>query len=151
DVSTMFFGVNVSCAQCHDRPHVAAWTQDLFYGMKSFFARSFENGGIVAEYDAGVVKYIPNKGKEKVAPVMFLSGKTLDIPNVRETNGEEKKKAMERVNEAKKTKKTPAPPSFSARAKLVETALEAGQREYFARAIVNRLWYRHFGRGLVMP
>jgi hypothetical protein len=151
DVSTMFFGVNVSCAQCHDHPHVSAWTQDLFYGMKSFFARSFENGGILAEYDAGVVKYIPNKGKEKAAPVMFLSGKTLDIPNLREPSGEEKKKAMDRVNEAKKNKKPAAPPSFSARAKFVETALESGQREYFARAIVNRLWYRHFGRGLVMP
>src|SRR5207302_8400216 len=141
----------VSCAQCHDHPHVHDWTQDIFYGMKSFFARTFENGGVIAEYDAGQVKYIPNKGTEKIAPVMFLSGKTLDLPNVRDPNGEEKKKAQERINEAKKTKKSPAAPSFSARAKLVETALEPGQREYFTRAIVNRLWYRYLGRGLVMP
>ena len=151
DTSTIFFGVNVSCAQCHDHPHVGEWTQDIFYGMKGFFARTVDNGGQLAEYDAGLVKYIPNKGTEKVAPVMFLTGKKLDVPNIREPNGEEKKNFQDRVNEAKKTKKTPAPPSFSVRTKFVETALEPGQREVFARAIVNRLWYRYFGRGLVMP
>ena len=151
DTSTIFFGVNVSCAQCHDHPHVGEWTQDIFYGMKGFFARTFDNGGMIAEYDAGQVKYIPNKGTEKVAPVMFLTGKKLDVPNIREPNGDEKKNAQERINEAKKAKKTPAPPSFSVRTKFVDTALEPGQREVFARAIVNRLWYRYFGRGLVMP
>src|SRR5437764_1838225 len=93
DVSTVFFGVNVSCAQCHDHPHVRDWTQDVFYGMKSFFARSFDANGVLGEYDAGQVKYIPNKGKEKVAPVMFLTGKRLELPNVREPNGEDRKKA----------------------------------------------------------
>jgi hypothetical protein len=152
DVSTIFFGVNVSCAQCHDHPHVPDWTQDHFYGMKSFFARTVDSGGVLAEYDAGQVKYIPNKGQEKVAPAMFLTGKKLDLPNVREPNKDEKKKFQDRVAEAKKTKKTlAAGPEVSARAKLVETALEPDQRQYFARAIVNRLWYRFFGRGLVMP
>jgi hypothetical protein len=151
DVSTIFFGVNVSCAQCHDHPHVLDWTQDHFYGMKSFFARTFDSGGIVAEYDAGVVKYIPNKGKEKVAPAMFLTGKTLDLPNAREPNKDDKKKAQDRIAAAKKAKTSPAAPEVSARAKLVETALEPGQREFFARAIVNRLFHRYYGRGLVMP
>jgi hypothetical protein len=151
DVSTTFFGVNVSCAQCHDHPHVPDWTQDHFYGMKSFFARTFDNGGLLGEYDAGIVKYIPNQGQEKVAPAMFLTGKKLDLPNLREPTKEEKKKAMDRLAEAKKTKKTPPAPEFSARAKLVETALEPGQRAFFARAIVNRLWYRFFGYGQVMP
>src|SRR5262249_26787208 len=40
---------------------------------------------------------------------------------------------------------------FSARAKLVELALEPGDREYFSKAIVNRIWHRLFGYGLVMP
>jgi uncharacterized protein DUF1553 len=29
--------------------------------------------------------------------------------------------------------------------------LEPGQRDFFARALVNRTWHRFFGRGLVMP
>jgi hypothetical protein len=151
DVSSIFFGVNVSCAQCHNHPHVPDWTQDHFYGMKSFFARTFENGGLLGEYDAGLVKYIPNKGQEKIAPVMFLTGKTLDVPNLREPTSEDKKLAQGRLDEAKKAKKTPVPPAYSVRARLVDTALEPGQREFFSRAIVNRLWARLFGRGLVMP
>src|SRR5262249_37719072 len=47
---------------------------------------------------------------------------------------------------------TPPPaPKFSARAKLAELALEPGQRDFFARAIVNRVWHRLFGMGLVSP
>jgi hypothetical protein len=130
---------------------VKDWTQDHFYGMKSFFARTFEDKGILAEYDAGLVKYLPNKGKEKIAPVMFLTGKTLEVPNLREPNKEDKKLAQDRIETAKKEKKTPALPAYSLRVKLVETALEPGQRDFFARAIVNRLWHRFHGRGLVMP
>src|SRR5438876_884101 len=55
DVSVLFFGVNVSCAQCHDHPLVNAWKQDHFYGMKSFFARTFDNGGFLAEREFGPV------------------------------------------------------------------------------------------------
>ena len=42
EVSSLFFGVNVSCAQCHDHPLVHDWKQDHFYGMKSFFSRTYE-------------------------------------------------------------------------------------------------------------
>jgi hypothetical protein len=151
DTSIVFFGVNVSCAQCHNHPHVQAWTQDHFYGMKSFFSRTVEAGTFLAERDFGLVKYVPNKGQEKVAPVMFLTGKALDVPGLKEPTREEKKKEQERLGDAKKAKKQPAPPQFSLRAKLVETVLEPGQNDYFARAIVNRLWHRLYGRGLVMP
>lgn len=151
DTSIIFLGVNVSCAQCHDHPHVPTWTQDHFYGMKSFFARTVDSGGFVGEKDFGLVKYIPNKGSEKNAPVMFLTGKALDVPGMKDPSGEEKRKEQARLDEGKKSKKAPAAPSFSLRAKLVDTALEPGQNHFFARAIVNRLWYRLYGRGLVMP
>jgi hypothetical protein len=151
DTSIVFFGVNVSCAQCHNHPHVPAWTQDHFYGMKNFFARTVEAGTFLAEKDFGLVKYVPNKGKEKVAPVMFLTGKTMEVPGLKEPTKEEKKQEQARIDEAKKAKKAPVPPQFSMRAKLVETVLEPGQNDFFARAIVNRLWQRFYGRGLVMP
>ncbi|MFP6620183.1 MAG: DUF1553 domain-containing protein, partial [Pirellulaceae bacterium] len=51
-----------------------------------------------------------------------------------------------------KKKKQPVPaPSFSRRHKLVEVALSTQEQNFFARNIVNRLWYRVFGHGLVMP
>ena len=151
DTSSTFFGVNVSCAQCHDHPHVQQWTQDQFYGMKSFFARTVDSGGFLGERDFGVVKYIPNKGAEKVSPVLFLSGKKIDPPGMKEPTGDEKKKEQMRLDQGKKAKAPPAPPAYSLRAKLVETALAPEQREFFARNIANRMWHRFYGRGLVMP
>src|SRR3984885_3927797 len=56
-----------------------------------------------------------------------------------------------RLDQGKKAKGPPAPPQFSLRAKLVETALAPEQREFFGRNIANRLVHRFFGRGLVMP
>ena len=52
---------------------------------------------------------------------------------------------------SKKDKVPPPAPKFSARSKLVELALGPGDRDFFSRAIVNRIWYRLFGHGLVMP
>jgi hypothetical protein len=151
DASVTFFGVNVSCAQCHDHPHVSQWTQDQFYGMKSFFARTVDSGGFLGERDFGVVKYTPNKGAEKVSPILFLSGKKIDAPGMKDPTGEEKKKEQKRLDQGKKAKGPPAPPEFSLRAKLVETALAPEQRSFFARNIANRLVHRFYGRGLVMP
>jgi hypothetical protein len=148
DVSTVFFGVNVSCAQCHDHPHVPDWKQDHFYGMKSFFARTYEEKGKLAERDNGGVKFIPNKGKEKLARVMFLTGKVVDVPGLDIPVVKNKKQRSKK--EDPKAKEPPAP-KISLRAKLVELVLEPEQREYFSRAIVNRIWHRLFGRGLVMP
>jgi len=151
DVSVVFFGVNVSCAQCHDHPLVADWKQDHFYGMKSFFARTFDNGGFLAEREFGQVRYKPNKGAEKTAKMMFLTGATVDGPFVREPTKDEEKKEREKLEQSKKDKKAPPAPKHSARAKLVEVALQPKESEFFARSIVNRLWHRFLGHGLVMP
>jgi hypothetical protein len=151
DVSALFFGVNVSCARCHDHPKVEDWKQDHFFGMKSFFSRSFDAGGFLGERDYGLVKFKTTKGAERQAKLMFLTGTVIDAPNMREPTGEEQKKEKELLEKAKKDRTPPPAPKFSARAKLVEVALQPGERDYFARAIVNRLWYRFFGHGLVMP
>jgi hypothetical protein len=149
--SVLFFGVNVSCAQCHDHPLVPEWTQDHFFGMKSFFSRTFENGGFLGERDYGVVKYTTVEGEARDAKLMFLTGTVLEEPADRVLTDEQQKQEKEQLAELKKNKQPPPPPSFSRRAQLVEVALHPDQRHYFARAIVNRLWYRFYGRGLVMP
>ena len=83
--------------------------------------------------------------------MMFLTGRRVDEPDAKEPSKDEQKKEKEALDRAKKDKVPPPPPKFSARAKLVEVALEPGEREFFARAIVNRIWHRLFGQGLVMP
>jgi hypothetical protein len=155
DVSSTFFGVNISCAQCHDHPLVRDWKQDHFYGMKSFLSRTFVNGtdraGFLGEHGYGTIRFKTTDDVERQARMMFLTGSRVDVADTKEPSREEQKKEKEGLDRAKKDNVPPPPPKFSARAKLVELALQPGDREFFAKAIVNRIWHRLFGLGLVMP
>jgi hypothetical protein len=155
DVSSTFFGVNISCAQCHDHPLVRDWKQDHFYGMKSFLSRTFVNGNsgdsFLGERGYGTIRFKTTDDVEKQAKLMFLTGRRVEEPDAKELSKDEQKKEKEGLDRSKKDKVPPPPPKFSARAKLVELALGPGDREFFSRAIVNRIWYRLFGHGLVMP
>ncbi|MCA1685094.1 MAG: DUF1549 and DUF1553 domain-containing protein [Planctomycetia bacterium] len=151
DVSATFFGVNISCAQCHDHPLVADWKQDHFFGMKAFVSRTFDNGEFVGERAYGSVSFKTTEGVERKARMMFLSGTRVDEGEVKEPSKDEQKAEKEQFALAKKQKVPPPAPAFSARSKLVEVALEPGDRDFFARSIVNRVWHRLFGRGLVTP
>jgi Protein of unknown function (DUF1549)/Protein of unknown function (DUF1553) len=151
DVSSIFFGVNVSCAKCHDHPRVKAWTQDLYYGVKSFLDRTTEVENFVGEREYGTVKFKTTDGVEKRAKFMFLTGRVVDVAGSEEPSKEVKKEEKRLLDLAKKKKSAPPRPRVSARAKLVEVSLEPSEREFFARSIANRLWDRLFGVGLVMP
>lgn len=153
DTSSIFFGVNVSCAKCHDHPLVEDWKQDHYFGMASFFQRTYvtkKNG--IAEKFSGEVKFKTTKGEDKVAKLMFLTGTTIEEPVV-EVSAEEKKKQDEEVKKQTQDDKAGPPPTppFSPRAKLVDVALQSGNDQFFARAIVNRVWAMYIGRGLVHP
>lgn len=149
--SALFFGVNISCAKCHDHPLVPEWTQAHFYGMKSFFNRSFSNGDFVAERAYGEIKYTTTSGEKKDAQLMFLSGSVVQEPDSVVLNDEAKKKEKAEFEKLKKEKKPAPAPKFSRRAQLVEIALRQNERDYFARNLVNRMWHRVYGHGLVMP
>jgi hypothetical protein len=151
EASSLLFGVNVSCAQCHDHPLVSDWKQDHYYGMKSFFARSFENGDFVGEKSYGVVEFKTTTGESKQARLMFLTGQVIDEPENREPDDKAKKAEKELLEQLKKDKKAPPPPEYSRRAKLVEVALAPESNAFLSRAIVNHVWNRLLGRGLVMP
>lgn len=151
DVSVRFFGINISCAQCHDHPYVEDWTQETYYGMKSFFSRSFDNGGFIAERDYGLVSYKTTEGEEKKAALRFLGSDPIQEPEHVEPSSEEKKKENERFAEYKKKKEQPPAAKFSRRAQIVKAAFAAENEMYFARALTNQVWNRFFGRGLAMP
>jgi hypothetical protein len=156
EVSSTFFGVNISCAQCHDHPLVDDWKQDHFYGMKAFFDRTFLNGNgntaFLGERGFGTSRFKTTEGVERPARMMFLTGRKAAEPEAgRDASGDEQKKEKELLQRARNDKAPPPAPRFSARAKLVEIALAPGDSDFFARAIVNRTWHRLYGRGLVMP
>lgn len=151
DVSVIFFGVNISCAKCHDHPLVSDWKQDHFYGMRSFFSRTFENGGFIAERNYGIDKFRTTAGDEKTSQLMFLTGAVISEPESKDPSDEEKKQQKQQLEEFKKNKQPLPPPAFSRRAQLIDVALKQGEDRYFARSIVNRVWNRLLGYGLVMP
>jgi len=144
DTTRVFFGVNVSCAKCHDHPLVADWTQEHYYGMASFFNPTYEGGkgkrgAGITEKATTEVNFVTTKGERRAARLMFLSGRVLNQPAA--------KPAVKPSPETKKPDKSAV--TLSRREQLVKVALD--ERTFFSRAIVNRLWAYFLGRGLVQP
>ena len=82
---------------------------------------------------------------------MFLTGTVVAEPPSREPSNEEKKAEKKRLGELAEKKQPPPRPAFSRRAQLVDVALRHDESRLLARAIVNRIWHRMMGHGLVMP
>jgi hypothetical protein len=151
DVSSLFLGVNISCAQCHDHPLVSDWKQDHFYGLRSFLSATyFSKAKTLAEREEVETKFKTSKGVTKEARLMFLTGAELPDP-LAALSADERAKLKKNQQEAEKSSAVPPPPKFSRRAMLVELALGPQGGDYFARSIVNRVWHRLLGHGLVNP
>ncbi|MCO6456748.1 MAG: DUF1553 domain-containing protein [Pirellulaceae bacterium] len=138
DTARTFFGVDISCAQCHDHPLVDDWTQDHYYGLASFFGRTTGGKGKIAEKSEGEVKFLAADGQERTARMMFLSGRVVEPGG--ELSGSSK-------GEQSETSGGSSAPSR--RELLVRIALEDDR--FFRRAVVNRVWQYLLGRGLVEP
>ena len=149
--SAVFFGINISCAKCHDHPLVSEWTQAHFFGMKSFFSRSFGNGDFLGERDYGAVQFKTTSGETLDAKMMFLDGMTVGEPEWKAPDSNQQNARKKQLEQLKKDKKPVPLPNFSRREQLVRVALESDQHLYLARSIVNRTWHRLMGMGLVMP
>lgn len=153
DTSRIFFGVSINCAQCHDHPLVDDWKQDHYFGLLSFFDRTYlTKKKTLAEKYSGEVKFKTTVGEEKIARFMFLTGATVEEPPL-EITDEERKALEQEVRRQMKQEDAPAPtpPDFSPRAALVDLALAEEDESFFARSIVNRIWTRLLGQPLVDP
>lgn len=152
DTSSIFFGVDITCAKCHDHPLVPDWLQDHYFGFQSFFSRTYlTKANFVAESDEGEVKFKTTSGETKSAQLMFLTGTVIPEPESPKRSDEEKKKIKEQLDELDKQKLPHPAPEYSRRAALVELVFKPGEREFFAKSAVNRVWHRLFGWGLVNP
>jgi hypothetical protein len=150
DISRMFLGVNLQCAQCHDHPLVDDYPQDWYYGIYAFLNRSFvfldkknKNTPYLAEKADGDVKYtsVFDKSKtEKTTGPRLLDREAIAEPTM-EKGQEYEVAPADGVRPV---------PKFSRRAQLAKhiTSLDLAP---FKRNIVNRLWAHIMGRGLVHP
>jgi hypothetical protein len=126
--SKLFMSTQIQCAQCHDHPF-DRFTQEDFYGMVAFFARTKSKKVDTAKdskdtryelYDApkGEAAFGEGKGKKNIAP-RFIDEIAPDD----------------------------ALPRREAFAKLMIRP----ENPLFAKSVVNRYWARFFGRGIIEP
>ncbi|HEX4128598.1 MAG TPA: DUF1549 domain-containing protein [Pirellulales bacterium] len=148
EMSRVFMGVQIACAQCHDHP-LDHWKREEFHQFAAFFPRiglrpirvngqqrgfeidSIDSGGIAFRpatmRRATLEHYMPDlknpsaEGK-MIAPKFFATGDTLPIG----TKDEER------------------------RAKLADW-LASPDNPWFAKAMVNRLWSELVGEGFQEP
>ena len=148
DISRLFLGMNLHCAQCHDHPLVDAYKQDHYYGVMAFFNRSFiftdpkSKQAVFAEKAEGDVTYesvFVAKVKKSTGP-RLPDGKPIVEPKF------EKGKEYTAVV----AKGERAIPKFSRRAQLANL-IASKDNTRFARAAVNRMWYFMMGRGIIDP
>jgi hypothetical protein len=130
DVTSRYFlGVRLSCAQCHDHPFVA-WKQQDFWGMAAFFSQVQTPRKPKLVYQVGIQDYpeLTLDSLKDGAPDGFVSHPPTFLGGDRLRTDEHP----------------------TNRAALAAWLISA-ENPYFARAMVNRTWWRLFGRGLVNP
>ena len=145
DISGIFLGRNLRCAQCHDHPIVPDYKQSHFFGVAAFVDRSF-----LFDDKVNKQKVLAEKAEGETA---FTSALT----QVRGVTAPRILDGPQFVDPAlDKDSTTASPPAegvrpvpaFSRRA-LLPVALV--QHPAFSRNMANRLWALMFGRGIVEP
>jgi hypothetical protein len=124
DVSQLFLGVRMSCAQCHHHPF-ERWSQNDYYGLAAFFSQIGRRPTSIASqsiifHKRGVAMGENKKNKQMIRPA-GLGSPALEIP-----------------------------PDDDPRLMLGEW-MGASDNPFFAKALVNRYWKHFFSRGLVEP
>src|SRR5262249_32136457 len=120
----LFLGVRIQCAKCHNHPF-ERWTQDDYYGFAAFFAQIGRKKGNLPDDE-----------------IVFVSGSG-EVHQPR-TGQKMKPKAL-------------GGPAFDdsaaqrdRRARLASW-LAGADNPFFAKSLVNRIWYHLMGRGIVEP
>ncbi len=124
DVSQLFLGVRMTCAQCHHHPF-ERWSQRDYSGLAAFFSQigrrpTATAGQSLIFHKRGIAQAEHKKTKEQVKPVGL---------------GAEPKEIS---------------PDEDPRIQLADW-MSAKTNPFFARSLANRYWKHFFNRGLVEP
>ncbi len=136
-VASLFLGVQLQCAECHDDPY-RDWSQDAHWALAAFFRKT--NG------DFNKISEGPPSDKQKdKSPADPAKLGQITIPKSAFKN------AGNAVQAAFLGGKEFQPQGDSALRPPLVDWLTAKENPYFARAFANRLWFYLFSRGLVHP
>lgn len=122
NVSQVFMGVQLSCAQCHNHPF-ERWTMNDYYSFSAFFAQVGKKDStdprekIIFDRRSGEVKHLHTQ--QDMAP-RFLGGDAADV-------------------------------STRDRREVLAEWLTSGENPWFAKNIANRVWAHFLGAGIVDP
>jgi Protein of unknown function (DUF1549)/Protein of unknown function (DUF1553) len=120
----LFLGVRIQCAKCHNHPF-ERWTQDDYYGFAAFFSQVGRKKGNLPDeevvYASGSGDVRQPRTGQKMKP-KALGGPVYDD----------------------------AADQGDRRARLASW-LSGADNPFFAKSLVNRIWYHLMGRGIVEP
>jgi hypothetical protein len=148
DISRLFLGMNLGCAQCHDHPLVDAYKQDHYYGVYAFLNRSYLYSDKKAKLSVLAEKAEGDVSFESVFKPKVVKASLPRMPEGKEITEPKFEKGQEYVEAVKQGER--GIPKFSRRAQLAE-AVTSPDNPRFARATANRLWSLLLGRGIVYP
>ncbi|VTR96801.1 Ig-like domain-containing protein OS=Singulisphaera acidiphila (strain ATCC BAA-1392 / DSM 18658 / VKM B-2454 / MOB10) GN=Sinac_3078 PE=4 SV=1: Big_2: Big_2: PSCyt2: PSD1 [Gemmata massiliana] len=132
DVSQVFMGQRMACAQCHHHPY-EKWSQDDYWGVAAFFGRV----GFKTVQTPGV----SNQNQQNQKQVLFVR-----------TSGNVQNKRTGQTAPLKALDSDPMTVSADEdpRQKLADWMTSA-KNPFFAKTVANRYWAHFFGRGIVDP
>ena len=119
----LFLGVRIQCAKCHNHPF-ERWTQDDYYGFAAFFSQIGRKRGNLPDEEVVFATGSGDVRQPRTGKTMqpkALGGPVLDDP-----------KAPDR------------------RVRLAAWLSGPGN-PFFAKSLVNRIWFHLIGRGIVEP
>ncbi|MBN9119992.1 MAG: DUF1549 domain-containing protein [Planctomycetes bacterium] len=132
DVSQVFLGQRLACAQCHHHPY-EKWSQDDYWGLAAFYARV----GFKTVQTPGVA----NQNQQNQKQLLFVRSAG-SVQNKR-TGAAAPMKALDSDPMTATSDEDP-------RAKFADW-MTSPKNPFFARAVANRYWAHFFGRGIVDP
>lgn len=128
----LFLGVRLQCARCHNHPY-ERWTQDDYLGLAAHFAQ-------IKRTRLG--KAGPSGRAERREIEISLDPAAAEL--IHESTGE-------KVLPDLPAGSTPVAPNEQDRRHSLAAWLTHQDNPYFAKAVVNRIWFHLHGRGIVEP
>jgi Protein of unknown function (DUF1549)/Protein of unknown function (DUF1553) len=141
-VSRLFLGVQLQCAQCHNHPFTD-WKQDEYWGMAAFFSKVKQDGSpkMLAK-NGGTITV-----SENPPPLVVGKGKAAK----KKDKGQELPEGARTVPAKFLAGEQPSISKSAPRRPVLARWLTSPDNPFFARAMVNRMWAHFFGRGFVNP
>ena len=136
EVSRVFLGIQIQCAQCHDHPS-DPWKRQQFHEFAAFFSGLKSRRAEMAE-----------KGKPPVMMVSTNGPAHYTMPDLKDPEKKISVSPRFFLNEAPRVSEQVKPDE---RLKLAARYVTDPENPWFSRAFVNRVWYALMGEGFYTP